>query len=134
MPSPFAGMALAVDTPQRLHLIHPVTREPLDAWLDLLSYDGQASQRHRAERDERVRRLRRELTAEEAADDLAGHVAALTAGWRLRTLDGGELDVPCTPENARLLYGDRALSWVRLQALEFLADRGNWKPPSAPTS
>lgn len=140
MTNPFAGMALAVDRPSRLALLHPVTKLPLrdaeggEAWIELLSWDSAASEAHRIERDDRARRLGRDLTAEEANQDMAAHLAALTTGWRLLTLAGAALDVPCSPEAARALYGDRVLKWVRVQVLEHLNNRGNWHAASATAS
>ena len=54
-------------------------------------------------------------------------LAALTKGWSLVTLDGAPIDVPCTPENARELYGTPDLAFIRRQVDEFVADLGNYR-------
>ena len=137
MTNPFAGMALAVDRPSRLKLLHPVTKLPLrdqeggEAFIDLLSWDSAASQAHRIQRDDRVRRLGREMTAEESQQDTAEHIAALTVCWRLVALDGRPMEVDFSPEAARLLYGMRELAWARFQVVEHLNNRGNWQQASA---
>lgn len=131
--SKFAGLALATDTAQRMSIIHPGTRQPLrspggeEAWIDLHSIDSKPWRTTvRAQQDRRMR-TRGRPSAEEIDSDTTELFAAVTVGWRLFTLDGEPIDVPCSATNARELYAMPELSWLREQVDAFVADRGNFK-------
>lgn len=139
MNSKFAGLAIEVDKPQRMPLVHPNTRQPLrtedgeEAFIELYSADSEAARKHN--RSIQRRRLnmrgRGRITPEEVEAEGVELLAALTTGWRLVSLSGDPLDVPFTPENARELYGSASLAWIREQVDEFAADRGNFPAPSS---
>lgn len=61
-----------------------------------------------------------ELVQDEATDILV----FCTVSWENVGLSGVEL--PCTPENARRLYDDASLSFIRKQVDEFITDDGNF--------
>ncbi len=131
--SKFAGLALATDVAQRMSIIHPGTRQPLraangdEAWIDLYSIDSKAWRNTvRAQQDRRMR-TRGRPTTEEIEADTTELFAAVTVGWRLFTLDGDPIDVPCSASNARELYAMPELSWLREQVDSFVSDRGNFK-------
>lgn len=136
--SKFSGMALPVDKPARMTIVHPINRQPLrdkdgnEAYIELYSGDSDAARKH--ERSVARRRLamrgRLKLTPEEIEAEGVELLSAITAGWRLAALDGSPLDVPFTPDNARELYSDNAMSWLREQVNEFTADRGNFSAAS----
>lgn len=139
--SMFAGLELDVDRPQRLHLLHPHTRQPLrdntekqqEAWIDLYSGDSANARRHNNNvmrrrfnatgRNQRIRFSPEELEAE--AIDL---YAVLTTEWYLVTLNGEPLSVAFSQEAARDLY---KTAWVREQVEDFVNDRANFPPPSS---
>lgn len=137
--SRFSGLALDVDKPGRLMLVNPVTRQPLrdgagnEAWIDLYSSDSAAARTcMRAQSRRRLNvRGRVRLTPEELEADSVELLAALTVDWRLLSLDGEHLDVPCTPENARELYAEAAVAWIREQVDEFVGDRSNFSKASS---
>lgn len=139
--SKFSGLALAVDKPQRMALLHPVTRQPLrdadgnEAYIDLWSGDSEVARKQ--ERAITTRRLavrgRTKITAGEIEADAVDMLVALTAGWRLLDLDGRPIDVPYTSQNARELYQEPALAWLRAQVDEFCGDRANFSPASSTT-
>ena len=129
--SKFAGLALATDVAQRMTIIHPGTRQPLrsadgaEAWIDLYSVDSKAWRNTlRAQQDRRLK-VRGRPNAEEIEADTTELFASVTAAWRLCSLDGEPLDVPCTPANARELYAMAELAWLREQVDAFVSDRGN---------
>lgn len=130
----FASLALAVDLPARLYLVHPGTKQHITdpagqdpAWIDLYSADSlQAQQARRVMLDRRGQMKGRALTPEEMDAEAAEFLGAVTAGWHLRGLSGAKLDVPFTQTNAAELYAERGLLWVRDQADAFVAQRGNF--------
>lgn len=136
--SKFAGLGIEVDKPQRMPLVHPNTRQPLrtkdgeEAFIEIYSADSEAARKHN--RSIQRRRLnmrgRGRITPEELEAEGVELLAALTTGWRLVTLEGVELNVPYSQENARELYGASSLAWIREQVDEFAADRGNFQPSS----
>jgi hypothetical protein len=137
--SKFAGLAVGVDRPARMTILHPVTGQairlldaaghPNDqaAWIDVLSADSKVARD--LEREAQNRRLRgrlRRVTAEDIEAEGVELLTALTKGWCLAALDGTPIDVPCTPENARELYSTPDLAFLRRQVNEFAADLGNF--------
>jgi hypothetical protein len=131
--SKFAGLAVKADQASRMTIHHPATGLPLRdaageaAWIDLLSMDGKAAQQiQRAAQNRRLERRVRKLTAEDLAAEEIDLLAALTAKWRLLTLDGAPLEVDCTASNAAELYALPELAWLREQVSGFVADRGNF--------
>lgn len=142
MQSKFAGMNLPVDTPAKLVLVHPTTRQPLrndtgeEAYILLYSNDSEIARNHNLaiqRRRLRAARGRMRIEPEEIEADTVELFARLTAGWLLVGLDGAVLDVPFSVENARELYAAPPLAWVREQVDEFVADRGNFSQPSSTT-
>jgi hypothetical protein len=140
--SKFSGMALEVEKPQRMVLMHPVTNQPLrdeagrEACIDLYSADSQAALRHNraVQRRHLNARGRVKLTPEELEANRVEFLAALTVGWHLVDLAGKHVAVDCNTENARDLYSNPALSWVRDQVDEFTGDRGNFSPALSSSS
>lgn len=135
MDSKFAGLGLPVDKPTRMPLVHPNTRQPLrdangqDAWIELLSSDSEKARKHNIEiqrRRLRAARGRLRIEPEEIEADSVELLAVLTSGWHLCGLDSTPLDVPCSIENARELYGTPGLAWLREQVDEFVTDRVNF--------
>jgi len=92
--SKFAGLGLAVDTPARMFILHPVSRRPLvnaetgeQAWIDLLSASSQAGRAHdRTVTDKQIKMRGQRLRAEDIESDFTEKLARLTKGWLLVTL------------------------------------------------
>ena len=139
MSSKFAGLALAVEAPSRLALVHPVTRQPLRnaetgeaAWIDLLSSSSGPGRAHDRGVSDRVIRMRgQRYTSEQAEADLVEKLSKLTQGWDLVALDGAPLGVEFSAANARELYALPELAWLREQVVEFINDLGNFQPPAS---
>ena len=138
MTSKFAGLALAVDAPARMTILHPVTRQPLrdsageEAWIDLLSADSAAARAHdRAITDALIRAGARRRSAEQMDAELTDKLAKLTTGWRLLTLDGEPIDVPFSVASAREMYALPELAWLRGQVMQFVDDLGNFRPAAS---
>lgn len=139
----FDGLEIEVDKPERMPVLHPGTRQPIvnrddpqeHAYIDLYSGDSEVRRKH--DRTIQKRRLsarnRRPMTPEEIEGDVVDLLAAMTAGWRLFSLDGALLDVPCTADNARELYASTKMAWLREQVDEWTADRGNFLKASSAT-
>lgn len=136
--SKFAALALEVDKPGRMTIVHPVSRQPLrdaegkEAFVDLYSNDSEPARKHQraVQRRRLAMRGRGKLTPEELEAEQVELLAALTAEWYLVDLAGRPIDVPFSQENARELYGDAAVSWLREQVDEFAGDRGNFSKAS----
>jgi hypothetical protein len=64
----------------------------------------------------------------------AEYLSAVTRKWSFTQMDKKEF--PCTPENARKLYGDPRFGFIRMQAQSFHRDDGNFlgepTPPPLP--
>ncbi len=139
--SKFSALALEVDKPGRMVVVHPVSRQPLrdaegnEAYIDLYSGDSEAARKHqRAVQRRRLNmRGRGKVTPEELEGDGVDLLSALTVGWYLLDFAGGKIDVPFNADNARELYSTPALSWIREQVDEYVADRGNFSKASPTT-
>lgn len=132
--SKFSALAMEVDKPSRMVIVHPVSRQPLrdkdgkEAHIDLFSADSEIArkQQRAVSRKRLAMRGRGKLTPEELEAEGVELLAALTTAWHLLDFNGGKIDVPFSQENARELYAESALSWIREQVDEFVADRGNF--------
>ena len=137
--SKFASLALAVEKPARMVIVHPLTREPMllpdksEAFIDLYSGDSLVAQKHNRAVQQRRLDMRRssKITAQEIETETIELLAALTAGWRLVDLGGNPLDVPFTEQDARDLYAEPGLAWLREQVNVFAADRANFSKASS---
>ncbi len=135
MSTKFSGLGLAVDSPTRMTILHPVSRVPLTiagtdppeaAWIDLVSVNSVAGRKHdRAVTDRLIKMRGRRPTAAEMDSDTTEKLATLTRDWHLATLDGESIEIPCTLANARDLYGMPEAAWLREQVAEFVVDVGN---------
>src|SRR4029077_16440713 len=130
----FSGLELEVEAPFRLTLLHSVTRQPLrdgegrEAYIDHYSADSEIARKHQraVQRRRLAMRGRLKITPEELEAEATEVLAALTAGWYLVDLQGNPIDLPFTQENARELYGNSAVGWLREQIDESAADRANF--------
>lgn len=140
MPDIFDTLALPTDRSARLMLIHPVTRAPLvdeagqQGWVELLSWESEEAQAHRFARDNAMRKLGRDFTAEEEWDDMGKMLARLTKAWHLVGLDGRALSVPCSFDLAVGAYNATGLRWLRNLAIAFLNTSGNFFPLAGSTN
>lgn len=112
------------------HLRHPETDKPLftggddpqPVGLTLCGQDGKRFQAaFRKMLDRRSRKGAKNISAEDAADEAAVLLAAVTIGFR--NIRFGEIDA-YSPENAKLLY--LAAPWIREQADQFIGHRPNF--------
>jgi hypothetical protein len=137
--SEFSGLELEVETPFRLLLVHPVTRQPMrdkegnPAYIDHYSSDSEIARKH--QRNIQRRRLamrgRMKITPEELEAEALDILAALTVGWHLVDLKGDVIDIEFKQEKARQLYASPAVSWLREQIDESTADRANFSQGSS---
>jgi hypothetical protein len=139
MTSKFAGLALDVDKPARLVILHPITRQPLSdkdgkaAHIDVYSNDSEPARVHAraVSRRRLAMRDRGKITPEELEADGVGLLAVLTAGWHLVSLNGEVIDVAFSVENARELYSEPSMAWLREQVDAFATDRSNFSKASS---
>ncbi len=139
----FSGLALEVDKPGRMTIMHPVTNAPLrdnagkEAWIDIYSSDSAAARKHRMSVQRKrlgqvgQRRGKVTLTPEEIEADSIDLLVALTAGWHLLDLDGKPLQVQFNAENARELYSNSGMSWLVEQIDAFASERENFSKASS---
>lgn len=114
--------AALCDKGAELELLHPVTGEPLGARITLAGVDSRLWRRAVAAVADRRGKRGQRPTAESARADGIEILARCTLGWSGMTLDGKEL--PCTEENARLVYG--RFPWLREQVDAFCSDRASY--------
>jgi hypothetical protein len=137
--SKFDALALEVDKPSRMVIVHPVTRQPIrdadgtEAYISLFSGDSEPARKHQrtVSRRRLAMRGRGKLTPEELEAEAVELLAVVTTGWLLLDFNGKPIDVEFSQDNARELYGLSALSWIREQVDEFVADRGNFSKASS---
>lgn len=137
--SKFSALELPVDAPIHLVLTHPVTKQPLrdlegkEAYIDHYSGDSEIARKHSraVQRRRLAMRNRGKITPEELEAESVELLAALTTGWYLVALDRTPIEVPFTPENARELYSNPAVAWIRELVDESASDRGNLSPASS---
>jgi hypothetical protein len=98
------------------------------AYIDHYSSDSEIARKHQraVQRRRLAMRGRMKITPEELEAEATEVLAALTAGWYLVDLKGNVIDLPFSQENARELYGNPAVGWLREQLDESTADRGNF--------
>lgn len=137
----FSGLELEIEAPFRLVLVHPVTRQPMrdaegnNAYIDHYSADSEIARKHQrtVQRRRLAMRGRMKITPEEIEGEAVEILAALTVGWHLVDLKGKVIDLPFTADNARELYANPAVGWLREQIDESTADRGNFSQGSSTT-
>ncbi len=131
----FEGLGVPADEPARMFLVHPISRQPLrdkegkDSYIDLLSIDSEAARDHdRSVMDRRfAMRARQKIKGRDVENELVEKYAAVTKGWYLVAWKTGEpLDIPCTPANAREIYGHNTCAWIVEQITEWIGDRANF--------
>jgi hypothetical protein len=135
----FAGLELEVETPFRLMLVHPITRQPMrdaegkTAYIDHYSADSEIARKHQraVQRRRLAMRGRMKITPEELEGEAVDILSALTVGWYLVDLKGNVIDLPFSQDAARELYGNPAVSWLREQIDESTADRANFSQGSS---
>lgn len=131
--SKFAGLGIASDKVFRLELTNPITGQPIRdaegnaAYIDLLSSDSQAARDFdRKLLDRRVSQKISKPDARQLEADANERLVTLTKGWYLVALDGTVLDIPFNAVNARELYSEPSVTYVREQVAEAIDDRGNF--------
>lgn len=108
-----------------MQLVHPVSNEPLDAFITLAGADSEIYRKTQHKiADERIKKRGRAPDSETLALDVTRLIAACTLGWRGITVDGEDRE--CNAGNAVNLY-NRFL-WMREQAANFIEDRRHFLP------
>jgi hypothetical protein len=142
MTSKFAGLALEVEKPSRMTIMHPLTNAPLrdkdgqEAWIELYSSDSDPARKHQRSAQRRRlasagRRGRVKVTPEEMEADGIDMLVAITAGWNLLDLSGKPLKVEFNQDNARELYAEPGMSWLVEQIDTFASERENFSKASS---
>jgi hypothetical protein len=130
--SKFSSLGLAVDTPARLILRHPSTRQPIrdkdgkEAYIELLSSDSVAARDHELETQNQRLKSGVPRTAEQIEADTIELLVRLTKDWYLVHYDGTPVDVKFTEADARELYSVRSTAWIARQVRDFLDNQGNF--------
>jgi hypothetical protein len=147
------GLGLPVEKPIRVTIIHPLTNMPAvnkhtgeEAWVELYSTDSPiVKERARditlarinaAQASSYRRKLATKKDLDKAEADALDTLAALTHDWSLVGVfgdhDGEPIeDFPCTPENARDLYADPTMTWLREFVDTESANRANFAKDSS---
>lgn len=139
MTSKFAGLELDADTARRMTIKGqdgaPIRdKDGAEAWIDLLSQDSEAAKKHEhaITRHRLELRNRNKVTPELLEEEAAARFAALTVGWHLvNPVTREALALDCTPANARELYANRRMRWLRDQVRDFVEDDRNFTPTSS---
>lgn len=135
MPGMFDDLAVPQDLTARFYPTRPgtarrITDESGEAcWIDFMGWGSRPAQDYRFAREDRLRKMGRDLTPAEAHDDLGDLMATVTVAWNLIAPTGRTLGVECTHDNALALFNSIDHRWLRQQAVEFLNSEGNFVPP-----
>lgn len=139
--SKFAALQLEVDKPSRMEVLDPRTNQPYrakdgsgrTAYVDVYSSDSNIARKHNMaiQRRRIAMRGRVKITPEELEAEAVELLVALTAGWLLIAPNGEVIDLPFTAENAREVYSDRSMLWLRNAVDEFSSDRANFSQASS---
>lgn len=105
-----------------LELAHPGTGAPLGVFVTVAGVDSRTWRGAQNAVSEKRRSRRGPLTGEEIRAGQAEILARCTLAWRGVTFEGAEL--PCTVENARMLYA--RLPWMADQLDAFASDRASF--------
>lgn len=114
-------------TSAEVALVHPLNKTPLGATITVA---GPEHPQRRQFALEQKRRLRAKIQKagrlvledpEHDAEETVNWLVACTLGWKGLRRDG--LDIPFTPAEARALYEDERLAWLREQVLAALEER-----------
>ena len=112
-----------------LEIMHPETEEPIGGMtITLLGQDSAVYRKIQLAKQQAIlNRMAKgkkmvDLDAEKLAEDTIDDLVKLTVKWTGFEI-GGE-DLPCTPENCRMVYSE--WPWIREQAQEFVANRANF--------
>lgn len=125
----------ACDKGAEMELKHPVTDEPLGAFISILGSDSKAFQDYMERIGNEARRKqfiadksRRPIAQESIANSKAEATAllvAMTTGWRGVEYRGNPV-FPFTVENATKLYNEQL--WIKRQVDGWIVDLGNFMP------
>ncbi len=131
------GFAVNVEAPERCIILHPTNGEPIydkdgqPMFVALFSHDSPRARDYNRETLNRrlARRNKSNLSAEELEAETVGLLVALVADWHLVNVTTREpITMPCNPANARTLFNEPALQWLREQVSEFVQERRNFLP------
>jgi hypothetical protein len=113
-----------------LQLLHPDTFEPLEGQtITLMGSDSEKAIKLKRQREQAaIKRASRGRNApmptpEELYKQATEDLVELTVTW---TLSGPDGPIPATREKFAEIYSDRRISFIRNQALEFIATTGNF--------
>src|SRR5262245_40510316 len=142
----FGNLAATSASAFRVVIIDAVSEKPIKdkdgnhAWIDVLPSDGEAGRAF--DKEERAARFRMARKGRKGAtDDVAqlernvAKLSVLTKSWHLVDPVTNEvIDVPCTEENAKELYGSEGMNWLFVQAWVAANDAANFMKRSAKIS
>lgn len=143
-----AAMKVATVGGAKISITHPRTGLATGIVISVLGSDSEAyrnllrkQQNRRLEAAAKNRGMRKgsTVTAEALEEESLDLLIACTVGWETVEKDAKGADVsrpeiemdegewlPCTPENARRVYADPGLAWLREQVDAEIADRSNF--------
>lgn len=117
----------SVQDTAELTILHPVTFEPTDMKITLYTADSDVWRKElmRLRRENAKYENRRDGVPPEKRDsDSVNILVAMTVGWTGINENGSPL--PFTKENARRVYANPKLRFIREQVDEFIGDRQNF--------
>ena len=117
--------------------LHPATREPLDMTIKLRSANCESVRRKARALLKRLQsnpEFRKDgpIDPEFAEAQAIDRLITCTVSWSGVVYNGAALD--CAAENARRIYGDPGLRWLRDQVSAFVEDQTNFLPKAVPSS
>lgn len=137
----FASLAARVDEGFKVRLINPATGKTIkdkdgkEAFIEVLSGDSAAAEAFDRERQKKANdaaamSLLSGTQEDDEVPETVAKVAALTKSWHLVDLSGEVIDVPCTRENALMLYNGRETKWIYRQVMPQAGTIANFMRPS----
>ncbi|MPZ41600.1 MAG: hypothetical protein GEU95_26855 [Rhizobiales bacterium] len=143
MSNEFGALEADNETPGRMDILHPGTEDVIRdhqgnaAYLEILSPDSEPARKVDLARNRAVvRKLRsgrnRDVGDEDPIEDQVEKLVAVTVGWNLIDPKTRErMDVPFSKENARKLFSNPRLGWLRRQAFTYHNNEANFMQGSS---
>jgi hypothetical protein len=103
-----------------------------EAFIELYSMDSTKAKAHQEAIQKRrlevnARGARVKLTPSQLEAEQVDLLVSLTVSWNFRRGNGDV--IPCTPENARAVYGNNGAAYIREQVEGFIGERSNFAKP-----
>jgi hypothetical protein len=134
------SIGIETETSFELILKHPKKNTPLvdeggqHGFIMLLGPDSAPARKAKRQSTQNaLSRRNRDLDADELEAQTTEYLVAITTGWHLVNFEGKKIDYEFSPSNARKLYSNPQMAWIREDVDRASANRANFLQDSAKT-